>query len=114
MPIRYHITLRDPEHARGEDPAFAFRGHGAEAIAAELQDALRGDALFQRWRGAQDDPDDVDPALGATDPTAIVTGEQHDLHFDLIAVTSIPGAVLRHRLRLLAGNGWELRDVAAA
>jgi hypothetical protein len=114
MPIRYHITLRDPDAARGDDPAFAFQGHGAAALAEELQAALRGDALFQRWRGAQDDPDDVDPALGATDPAASVTGEQHDLHFDLIAVTSIPGAVLRHRLRLLAGQGWELRDVAAA
>ena len=114
MPIRYHITLRHPDTARGDDPAFAFQGHGAVALATELEDALRGDALFQRWRGAQDDPDDVDPALGATDPSASVTGEQHDLHFDLIAVTSIPGAVLRHRLRLLAGQGWELRDVAAA
>jgi hypothetical protein len=114
MPIRYHITLRHPDAARGDDPDFAFRGHGAEALAAELQEALRSDALFQRWRGAQDDPDDVDPGLGATDPAASVTGEQHDLHFDPIAVTAIPGAVLRHRLRLLAGQGWELRDVAAA
>jgi hypothetical protein len=114
MPIRYHITLRHPDTARGNDPDFAFRGHGAEALAGELQEALRSDVLFQRWRGAQDDPDDVDPALGATDPSASVAGEQHDLHFDLIAVTSIPGAVLRHRLRLLAGQGWELRDVAAA
>ena len=40
-------------------------------------------------------------------------GEQHDLHIDLIAVTSIPGGVLRHRLRLLAGSAWELRDVSA-
>jgi hypothetical protein len=114
MPIRYHITLRHPDTARGEDPDFAFQGHGAEALAAELQAALRTDTLFQRWRGAQDDPDDVDPALGATDPSATVTGTQHDLHFELIAVTSIPGAILRHRLRLLAGQGWELRDVAAA
>ena len=114
MAIRYHITLRNPDTARGSDPDFAFRGHGAGALAEELQSALRTDTLFQRWRGAQDDPDDVDPGLGATDPAATVAGEQHDLHFDLIAVTSIPGAVLRHRLRLLAGQGWELRDVAAA
>lgn len=114
MPIRYHITLRNPGHARGGDPAFAFRGHGAEALALELQEALRSDALFQRWRGAQDDPDDVDPGLGASDPAATVDGSQHDLHIDLIAVTSIPGGVLRHRLRLLAGGGWELRDVSTA
>lgn len=114
MTIRYHITLRHPERARGDDPALAFRGHGAEALARELQDALRADTLFQRWRGAQDDPDEVDPALGASDPSATVEGAQHDLHIDLVAVTSIPGGVLRHRLRLLAGNGWELRDVSAA
>ncbi|MGN6113005.1 MAG: hypothetical protein ACTHOC_08370 [Luteimonas sp.] len=114
MPIRYHITLRNPDTARGSDPEFAFHGHGAGALAEELQSALRSDALFQRWRGAQDDPDDVDPALGATDPSATVAGEQHDLHFDLIAVTSISGAVLRNRLRRLAAHGWELRDVAAA
>lgn len=114
MSIRYHISLRHPESARGNDPAFAFRGHGAEALAGELQEALRSDALFQRWRGAQDDPDDVDPGLGAKDPAATVQGEQHDLHIDLVAVTTIPGGVLRHRLRLLAGSGWELRDVSTA
>ena len=38
----------------------------------------------------------------------------HDLKIDLIAITSIPGTILKHRLRLLAGNGWELRDVSAA
>ena len=114
MAIRYHIALPDPTQARGSDPELAFRSHGASGLAAELEDALRGNGLFERWRGAQEDPDDVDPALAATDPGASVHGEQHDLHIDLIAVTSIPGAVLRHRLRLLAGNAWELRDVSAA
>ena len=114
MSIRYHISLPDPAQARGSDPALAFRSQGAEGLATELQEALRGGGLFERWRDAQEDPDDVDPALGASDPEATVLGEQHDLHIDLIAVTSIPGSVLRHRLRLLAGNGWELRDVSAA
>ena len=114
MPIRYHIALPDPKLARGTDPELSVRSHGADGLAAELEDALRGGGLFDRWRGAQEDPDDVDPALAATDPGASVVGEQHDLHIDLIAVTSIPGAVLRHRLRLLAGNAWELRDVSAA
>lgn len=112
MAIRYHIALPDPEQARGSDPAYAFRSHGAQGLAQELQDALRGNTLFERWRDAQEDPDEVDPALGATDPDATVEGHQHDLHIDLIAVTSIPGSVLRHRLRLLAGNGWQLRDVS--
>ena len=28
--------------------------------------------------------------------------------------TSLPGSVFKHRLRLLAGNAWELRDVSNA
>lgn len=113
MAVRYYLSLPDPATlpAAGE---FAFSSQGAEGLAEELQAALRGDALFQRWRAAQDDPDAVDPALGVVDPHAIVRGEQHDLQIDLIATTSIPGAVLKHRLRLLAGGGWQLRDVTAA
>lgn len=114
MAIRYYISLKDPQRARGADPDFSFDAHGPEAFATQLQEALRGGALFERWRGAQEDPDAVDPALGATDPGATVRGEQDDLHIDLIAVTSIPGSVLKHRLHLLAGNAWELRDVSAA
>lgn len=113
MATRYYISLPDPEKARASGD-LAFRSQGADGIAMELQEALRGDALFERWRARQDDPDDVDPALGATDPGARVEGRQDDLHIDLIVVTSIPGAVFKHRLRLLAGSAWELRDVSAA
>lgn len=114
MATRYYLSLPEPARARGSDPHLSFTAQGAEEFARQLQEALRDDALFQRWRGMQDDPDAVDPALGATDPEASVRGEQDDLHIDLIAVTSIPGSVLRHRLRLLAGNEWELRDVSKA
>ena len=114
MPIRYYLHLPDAAHARGSDPALAFRSQSAEGMAAELQDALRSDDLFQRWRVRQDDPDGVDPALGATDPGARVHGAQRDLHVELVATTSLPGNLLKQRLRLLAGNGWELRDVTAA
>lgn len=114
MPIRYYLTLSDPERARDVDSALSFRSQGAEGLAAELQQALRSGALFERWRARQDDPDEVDPALGATDPAATVRGEQHDLHVDLVAVTSLPASILRHRLRLLAGDGWSLKDVSAA
>lgn len=114
MATRYYISLPDPSRARGGDAAFAFTAQGADAFAAQLQDALRSDGLFERWRAAQDDPEGVDPSLGATDPSASVRGEQDDLHVDLIATTSLPGGVLKHRLRLLAGSGWELRDVSAA
>lgn len=113
MATRYYLSLPDPAKARGHG-AFAFTSQGADALAAELQQALRDDGLFQRWRATQEDPDAVDPALGATDPAATVKGEQDDLHVDLIATTSLPGAVFKQRLRLLAGGAWELRDVSAA
>lgn len=113
MATRFYLSIPD-RGALIAAGAFAFRSQGPEGMAEELQAALREDALFQRWRAAQDDPDAVDPGLGATDPAATVRGEQHDLKIDLIAITSIPGTILKHRLRLLAGNGWELRDVSAA
>ena len=114
MPVRYYVSLKNPQQARGGEAAFSFTAHGAGEFAAQLQDALRSDALFRRWRDAQPDPEAVDPALGAVDPEATVRGEADDLHVDLITVTSIPGSVFKHRLRLLAGNHWELRDVSAA
>lgn len=113
MATRYYLSLPDPAKARSAGE-FSFSSRGAEGFAQELQDALRGDALFERWRAAQDDPDAVDASLGVTDPGAAVSGRQDDLRIDLIAVTSLPGAVFKHRLRLLAGSAWELRDVSAA
>ena len=114
MPTRFYLSLPDPQRARGSDSAFAFNAQGAEEFARQLEDALRHATLFERWRAAQEEPDAVDEALGATDPDARVEGRQDDLHVDLIAVTSLPGSILRHRLALLAGNAWELRDVSAA
>lgn len=114
MATRYHITLPDGALARGRDPALSFTAQGADTFAEQLQAALRSDGLFERWRAAQEEPDAVDPALGATDPHATVQGMQDDLHIDLIVVTSLPGDILRQRMRLLAGSGWQLRDVSAA
>lgn len=114
MTMRYYISLPDPARARGADPALSFRSQGADGLATELQDALRSDLLFEQWRAQEEEPDEVDPALGATDADAVVKGEQHDLHIDLVATTSLPSVVLLQRLGLLAGNGWQLRDVTAA
>jgi hypothetical protein len=114
MATRYHLRLPDADRARGPDPAFAFRSVGAEGIAEELEQALREASLFERWRACQDDPDAVDPALGASDPAARVTGELHGRGIELIATTALPGTVFKHRLRLLAGSNWELRDVSSA
>jgi hypothetical protein len=114
MATRYYVRLPEPSQARGGDPALSFRSQSAEGLAAELQDALRSDALFERWRAQQDDPDGVDPTLGATDPAATVQGSQHDLHAELVVTTSLSGNLLKQRLRWLAGSHWELRDVSAA
>ena len=114
MATRFYLRLPDPKRARGDDPDFAFRSDGAEGLAQELEAALRRPALFEGWRAKQDDPEAIDAGLGATDPQARVIGEQHDLSIYLDATTSLPGAVFRHRLRLLAGSHWELRDVRAA
>ena len=86
----------------------------ADEFAAQLQDALRTPALFERWRRQQEDPDGVDPSYGATDPAATVHRPAGHLHVELVVTSTIPGNVLKHRLRLLAGSGWELRDVTAA
>ncbi len=112
MPL-FLLTLPDPEKARGEDPELSFRSSGAGGLARELEDALRGDLLFRRWLERQDDPDSVPPELGLTDPDATVEGEQDDLAIVLRARTSLPGQVLKHRLRLLAGSHWTLNDVRA-
>lgn len=114
MAVRYLLRLPDPGTARGPEPALAFRSEGAEGFAAELQAALRGCGLFERWRAMQDDPDEVEESLGVVDPDAVVTGRQEDLHIALEATTSLPGAVFKHRLRLLAGTNWELADVRSA
>lgn len=108
---RYHLTLRNPAEARGAEPSLSFHSVGAEGFAGELQEALREDALFQRWRALQPDPDEVDETLGRVDSSARVTGEQRDLSIELDAVTSLPGSILRHRMRLLAGSAWTLNDV---
>lgn len=114
MATRYYISIPEGAAARGDDPDLSFKSSGPEGLAEELQNALRTDALFEKWRGKQDEPDDVDPTLAATDPSATVVGEQDSLKADLIVTTSISGNVLKHRLRLLAGSHWELRDVTAA
>jgi hypothetical protein len=111
---RYYFTIDDLSQARGPVAELSFNGASQDAFAAALQSALREPALFERWRAMQDDPDGVDPALGATDAAATVTAKQSDLRSDVVVTTSLPHAILRHRLNLLAGAHWTLRDVKAA
>ena len=114
MRTKYFLRLPDPAKAHGSEPALAFKMSGADGMAEELEQALRGTKLFDRWRNMQEDPDAVDPGMAAIDPQATVTGQQHDLAVELVVTTDLPGAVFKHRLRLLAGNAWEMRDVRAA
>lgn len=111
---RYYLSIADLAHARGEDTRFSYDGAGPGDFAAALRQALRGDDLFQRWRAAQPDPNAVDGSLGITDPDAEVTARVADLHTEVELTTSLPMSVVRHRLYLLIGSSWQLRDLRAA
>jgi hypothetical protein len=110
---RYFLSIDDLAKARGQIDALSFHGESPQAFAAALQAALRDPSLFQSWRALQPDPDAVDESLGATDANATVSASKHDLRTDIEATTSLPHSVLRHRLNLLVGKSWSLRDVAA-
>jgi hypothetical protein len=110
----YYLSIADLAHARGDDPRFAYDGAGPNDFAAALQQALRSDALFQRWRAAQPDPDAVDSSLDITDVAAQVTAQVADLRTDVDLITDLPMSVVRHRLYLLIGAAWQLRDLRAA
>src|SRR3546814_12812682 len=99
MATRYYIAIPDPDKARAAGE-FAFRSHGADSMARELQDAPHTPALFERWRATQDAPDEVDPAPGATHTAAPVEDPQDARHIALDVVTSISGAGSKHRLPL--------------
>jgi hypothetical protein len=111
---RFFLGIDDLSRARGKDATLSFQGDSPQTFAAILQSALREASLFERWRALQQDPDAIDPALGATDATATVTAKQSDLHADVTVTTRLPHAILRHRLNLLAGSHWTLRDVKSA
>lgn len=111
---RYYLSIADLGHARGEDARFSYSGAGPGDFAAALQHALRDDDLFRRWRAAQPDPDAVDASLGATDAAAEVTAKVADLRTDVELDTDLPMSVVRHRLFLLIGGGWQLRDLRTA
>ncbi len=110
----YFLSIADLAHARGDDPRFAFDGAGPDGFAAALQQSLRSDELFQRWRAAQPDPDAVDTSLAVVDPAAQVTAKVADLHTEVDLITDLPMTVVRHRLYLLIGAAWQLRDMRAA
>jgi hypothetical protein len=109
---RYFITIDDLSRARGSEPSLAFRGESPATLAIELQAALRDAHLWDRWRSLQEDPELVDPLTGATDVTATVTGELAANRTELQVTTVLPHALIKHRLDLLVGPNWKLRDVS--
>lgn len=111
---RFYIRINDLSKADSEDSAFAFQGSSADAFAEALQHALRDPDLFARWRDAQEDPDAVPESLSPHDPAATVHAEVADLHTDVEVVTTLPHQVVAHRLTLLVGHHWTLRDVRPA
>ncbi len=114
MTTRYYIRLPEPAKARGNDAELAFKSEGAEGFALELENALRTTALFDHWKAKQEEPDEVDQSLAAVDVNSTVTAVHHDLSIDLVVVTSLPGSVFKHRMKLLAGSHWQLSDIKAA
>jgi hypothetical protein len=116
MPIRshYYLSIADLAHARGPLPSLSYDGAGPGDLAAALQNAVRTPELFERWRALQDEPDDVDPALGATDPDATVSARVNDLRIDVDLITDLPMSIVRQRLNLLIGSSWQLRDMRKA
>ncbi|KAF1007104.1 MAG: hypothetical protein GAK28_02075 [Luteibacter sp.] len=106
----YFLSVKDMSQAKGPDPELSFEGIGPEKLAADIGEAMRGDSLFQRWRAKQPEPDEVDPSLGVTDPGARATGELSNDRTDVKLTTSLPMRIVKHRLNLLIGNSWQLRD----
>ncbi|TLY50218.1 MAG: hypothetical protein E6K53_11265 [Gammaproteobacteria bacterium] len=110
----FFFSIADLASARGKIDSLSFNGSSADRFAVQLQAALREPTLWLRWKAMQPDPDAVDPMLGASDAQAIVAAQQSDLHCDAQVTTVLPHAVLKHRLGLLIGSHWTLRDVHTA
>lgn len=110
----FYLSIDDLAHARGPEPSLSYDGAGPNDFADALRDALSSPALFERWRAMQAEPDDVDPAMGATDPQVQVNARVADLHTEVDLITSLPMSIVRHRLNLLIGPSWKLRDMRAA
>ena len=110
---RYMFVIDDLLRARGESSELSFHGDSPESFAALFQQALREPTLWRRWLAMQPDPDAVDQSLGASDPNATVEAHQSDIHVSVDVRTSLPHAIIQHRLTLLVGRHWTLRDVSA-
>lgn len=110
----YFLSIDDLAKAHGSDAGLRWDGTAPADLAAALEEALRSPLLFEHWRAMQAEPDEVDPALGATDAQAQVRAHVVDLHVEVDVLTSLPMSLLRQRLNWLIGASWQLRDVRPA
>lgn len=109
---RYFISIEDLAGSRGATGELTFDGESPEHLATTLQSTLREPHYWERWRAMQEEPDEVDPGTGAVDPAATVDGSLEAQRTELIVTTSLPHALVKHRLDLLIGPHWKLRDVS--
>lgn len=110
---RFYIRIDNLAQAEGPDREFAFAGSSPASFAEQFQRGLRQPDLFQRWRAKQEDPDEVPEELAPCDPEAVVKASGSDLHTDVEVTTTLPHRIVSHRLTLLIGPHWTLRDVSA-
>ncbi|HET6631667.1 MAG TPA: hypothetical protein VFG73_03050 [Rhodanobacteraceae bacterium] len=108
---RFYFRIEDLAHAQGEYSDLAFEGTSPAQFAAEFQRGLREPDLFRRWRKKQPDPEAVPESLAPFDPDATVVASAADMHTDVEVTTNLTHRVVAHRLTLLVGRGWTLRDV---
>lgn len=111
---RYFVTIDSLSTARGENNTLSFKGESPDTFALVLQTALREPTLWEQWRSMEDEPDEVDPLGGATDAAASVTANLAGERTEVKITTTLPHALVKHRLDLLIGKSWKLRDVSAA
>ena len=110
---RYFITIEDLSASRSDLSELAFDGGSPEHLAQVFTAVLREPDFWQRWRATQENPDEVDAATGVIDPAATVTGSLEAQRSELIVTTNLPHAIVKHRLDLLIGRHWKLRDVSS-
>jgi hypothetical protein len=110
----YYLSIDDLAQAKGPVPALSYDGAGPDDLAAAVQEAMRTPVLFERWRAMQQHPDDVDPSMAVVDPAATVSARVDDLRIDVDLITDLPMSIVRHRLNLLIGHCWQLRDLRKA
>jgi hypothetical protein len=110
---RYYLVVDNLGKAQGPVGELSFTGESPADFAHQLQDALREPSLFDKWKALQPDPDAIDDSMGSSDASATVTAKQSDTRTDVTVTTSLPHSIVKHRLTLLVGKNWTLRDVTA-